>query len=84
MTSVELKLSVPDDILASLQNEAQRRNVSLDTVVSLLVADYFEESSDEEILASLRRSLAQALAGNVRPAHEALDELEREMGDNAD
>lgn len=40
-----------------------------------------EEPTDEEILAGLRRSMAQVLAGNFRPAHEVLDEIEREPTD---
>lgn len=83
MTTLELKLKLSDEILEYLQREAQQRQLSLDTVVSAVLEDYFDEPSDEEILVGLRRSMQQALAGNFRPAREVLDEIDREMGDDA-
>jgi predicted transcriptional regulator len=84
MTTLDLKLSVSDEVLEYLQREAGKRKVSLDTVVSDVLEDYFDDPSNEEILASIKRGMQQALRGEGRPAHEFLDELEREMGDDAD
>ena len=84
MTTVEVKLNVSDEVLGYLQREAKQRKVPLAVVVSDVLKDYFEEPTKAEILASVRRSLEQGLAGEARPAHEVLDEIEREMGGNAD
>lgn len=83
MTTLELRLNLSEEVLAYLQHEAIRRKVSLDVVVSEVLADYFDDPTEEEILAGLRRSMEQALAGKGRPAREVLDEIEREMGDDA-
>ena len=37
----------------------------------------FRERTKEELLASLEKSMEQALSGDHRPAREALDELKR-------
>jgi len=83
MTILEIKLSISDEILAYLQQEAQDRNISLDVVVSETLEAYFDEPSDEEILSSIKIGMREALAGNYRPAHEVLDEIENEMLDDA-
>jgi hypothetical protein len=78
MTTVELKLNVSDEVLEYLQREAGTRKVSLDIVVSDVLADYFDEPSKEEILASIKRGMQQALRGEGRPALEFLDELDED------
>lgn len=82
MTTLELKLSLSDEVLEYLRQEAGKRNVSLDTVVSELLADYFEEPDEAHILTSIKRGMKQALAGQGRPAHEVLDEIEEEFGED--
>lgn len=77
-TKLQIELSISDEVLEYLQNEAGRRSISLDVVVSEVIEDYFEDPTDEQILESLKRGMQQALAGDVRPAHEVLDELENE------
>ena len=62
MTTLDMKLQISDDVLNYLRQEAHSRNVSLDVVVSEVLADYFAESTKEEVL-----------AGNYRPTHDALD-----------
>jgi predicted transcriptional regulator len=84
MTTLDIKLSISDEILAHLQHEAEQRNIPLDVVVSETLELYFDEPTDSEILASLQTGMQQALAGNYRPAHDVLDEIEREMSDDAD
>jgi predicted transcriptional regulator len=84
MTTVDVKLNVSEDVLDYLQREAGNRRMSLDAVVSAVLADYFDDPTEEAILAGLKRSMEQVLAGEYRPAHEVLDEIEREMGDDAD
>ena len=84
MTSLKLKLNLPDDVLEYLRREAGQRNVPLDDVVSEVVAEYFEEPTREEILESIRQSMQEALAGNVRPVDEVLAELKEEFDFDAD
>lgn len=81
----ELKLKLPDDIVARLQAEASRRNVSTDIIIGAALERYLDddEPTKEEILNSLRISMQEVREGNVRPAHDVLDELEREMLDDA-
>jgi predicted transcriptional regulator len=87
MITVDVKLNISDDVLAQLQEQANSRNVSLDVVVSDVLADYFEEPfedpTEEELVAHIRQGMREALAGNHRPAHEVLDEIERELSDDA-
>ena len=79
----EVKLNLSHEVLEYLENEAVRRQMPLDKLVSEVLEDYFDDPGDEEILQSLGRGIKQALAGHVRPAHEVLDEIERESGVNA-
>jgi len=77
-TKLQIELNVSDQVLAYLKKEAGRRRIPIDVVISEVVEDYFEDPTDEQILASLKQGMQQALAGNVRSAHEVLDELENE------
>lgn len=83
MTTKELTLTLPDDLLATLEREAHHREMPLDAVVVNLLRDYFDEPTHAEILQGIREGMRDALTGNTRPAREFLDELDREMGDNA-
>lgn len=82
--TVDVKLNVSQEIMAYLRREAQNRNVSLDDVVSGVLADYFDDPTHEELLNGLKRSLEQVVAGDYRPAHEFLDEMDNEIGHDAD
>ena len=42
------------------------------------------EPTKAEILADLRQAFKEALAGDLRPALEVLDEIDREIKDNVD
>ena len=42
------------------------------------------EETNAEILADLRRAFQEALAGDLRPALEVLDEIDSEITDQAD
>ncbi len=84
MTTVDVKLKLSDEVLAYLQRESKNRQVPFDEVVSDVLADYFDEPTQEELLAGLKRSLEQVIAGDYRPAREFLDELDNEMGQDAD
>jgi hypothetical protein len=75
MTTVDVKLKLSDEILAYLQREAKKRQVPFDDVVSDVLTNYFDEPTHEELLAGLKRSLEQVLAGEYRPAREFLDEI---------
>lgn len=81
----EVTVQLPDEVLQRLNEEAQRRNLPLEAVISTAIAYYLDdEPTDDEILAGLRRSMRQVLAGEYRPAHDVLDEIEREAVDDAD
>ncbi len=84
MTMIEVKLKLSDDVLAYLQRESQNRKIALDEVVSDVLADYFDEPTNEELVAGLRQSMLDVLAGNVRPADEVLAELKQEFDFDAD
>lgn len=43
-----------------------------------------DEPTEEEIRASIRRSMQQALSGETRPAEESLEEIRRELAVYAD
>ena len=84
MTIVDVQLKLSDEVLEYLQRESKNRNMPLDDVVSDVLADYFDEPAHEELLAGLKRSLEQVVAGDYRPAREFLDELDNETGHDAD
>lgn len=75
-----LELNISEKMLKRLRDEANLRNLPLSDIVNVALEHYFEddESTNEEILASLRQGMMDALHGNVRPAHDVLDEIERE------
>jgi predicted transcriptional regulator len=83
MTTLTIKLQLSDEALARLQQEAQRRNVSIDMVISETLEESFDELNAAELLGNLRTAMQQAQAGNYRSAHEVLDEIERETVDDA-
>jgi predicted transcriptional regulator len=83
MTTIELKLSLPDELLATLQREAEERDLSLDEIVVDVLHDYFDEPTKEDILMGIHQGMRDALMGNTRPAHEFLDELDQEIADDA-
>lgn len=84
MTEVTVQLS--DEVLDRLQDEARRLNMPVESVISAAILHFpdDDEPAEAEILAGLRRSMEQALAGTSRPAHDVLDEIEREDTGNAD
>jgi hypothetical protein len=84
MTTLDIKVSLSNKILGYLRQEAANRQVTLDMVVSDVLADYFDEPTEDEILDSLRIGMQQALGADYRPAHEVLDEIDRETIDDAD
>ena len=79
MSALEITLHVPDDVLHNLRQKAGERNVSLDVVVSELVAEHYEEPTEEEILAGIRQGMIDALSGNVQPADKVLVEIRQEL-----
>ena len=48
-----------------------------------IITPDFDEPTKEELLVDLKRALQEALAGEGRPALEVLDEIDREMMDDA-
>ena len=84
MTTLDIKVHLSDEILGYLQQEATNRQVSLDMVISEVLADYFDESTEDEMLGSIRTGMQQALAGDYRPAQDVLDEIDHETVDDAD
>lgn len=84
MTTIRVSIDLSSEVLACLQKEALDRQVPVDQVVGDVLADYFDEMSEDEILESVRKGLEQALAGNYRTAIEVLDEIDREHVTDAD
>jgi len=84
MNSIDVTLNLTDDVLKYLQQEAETRQVTLEQVVSDVLADYFDDPSAEDILSGVKRSMQQVLSGDYRPARAVLDEIEREAIDDAD
>ena len=83
----EIKLTVPAETLQRLQAVATEQNMALDDVLRQALEAYLDdddEPTEAEILESIRIGMKQALAGDYRPAHEVLDEIERETADDAD
>lgn len=80
----QINLNLPDEIMDYLQQEADKRSISLDEVVSEVLTDYFEEPTHEELLAGLQRSLKQVLTGEYRSARDFLDELDTQDPNHAD
>ena len=83
MATVDVKLEISQEVAGYLQDEARNRGVSLDQVVSDVLADYFAELTEDEILDSIRIGMRQALAGQGRPAREVLAEVDREVTGDA-
>lgn len=80
MITVHVKLKLPNEILEYLQCESNNRQISLGDVVSTVLIDYFDEPTHEKLLAGLRHSLEQVVAGEYRPACDFLDEIDSETG----
>ena len=55
----------------------------IETIDEMTYSDAAEETK-AEILADLRQALREALADDLRPALEALDDIDHEITDNAD
>lgn len=82
--TIDVKLTLSDEIMEYLLREAENRKVSLDKVVSEVVEAYFDDPTREELLAGLRTALLDVVAGNTHPARELLAELKEEFGDDDD
>jgi len=82
MTSLQITLNLSPEVLERLQEAAEARNLSLDVVINDAIQDYFDEPTKEEILDTMRQSLREGLAGQVRPVDEVLAELKAELDAN--
>lgn len=76
MTTLDLQLSLSDDVLVYLKREANKRQISLDVIISEVLAEYFNSPTKQEILDDLKLGMEQALTGNTRSAHDVLDMFE--------
>ncbi|MDE2750362.1 MAG: hypothetical protein OXI34_15500 [Chloroflexota bacterium] len=83
MAAFDLKLEISQEIAGYLQAEAKNRGISLSEVVSDILADYYAELTEDQILESIRIGMRQALAGQGRPAREVLAEVERDVTGDA-
>jgi predicted transcriptional regulator len=82
----EITLQLSDDILARLQTEADRLNKPINDVIHRAIASFLEDaySTDTDILTGLRLGMQQALAGDYRPAHDVLDEMDQTVDSHDD
>jgi hypothetical protein len=83
MAILDLKLKVPDEIAGYLLDEADRRQVTLDVVVSEILADHFEDLNDLQILADIKIGLQEAIAVDGHPARKGLAEAKHGTLPNA-
>lgn len=79
MTTLDIKLSISDEILNLLKQESEQRNIPLEVVIRESLEAYFEEPTDAEILDGIKIGMKQALAGDYRSAREVLAEIEQEF-----
>lgn len=84
MTTLEVQLTLSEEVLEYLRQQATSRNVPLGEVVSEVLDDYLNEPTKEAILETTRASLREGLAGKVRPVDDVLAELKQELGWYAD
>lgn len=80
-----IELNLSETLLARLETESKRRNLPIPDLIYEALTSYLEddEPTKEEILANLRQGMLDALRGNVRPAHEVLDEIEADYADKS-
>jgi predicted transcriptional regulator len=78
MTILTIQLTLSDEALARLKEEAQERKLPIEVLISERLEDEFNEPTEAEILETIRQSMRDSLAGNTRPVDEVLAELEDE------
>ena len=63
-----------------------QNNPARDTIRSMdkMTDTNAAEETNDEILADLRQAFEEALAGDLRPALEVLDEIDRELSDHVE
>ena len=63
-----------------------QNNPARDTIRSMdkMTDTNADEETNDEILADLRQAFEEALAGDLRPALEVLDEIDRELSDHVE
>ncbi|MCU0475366.1 MAG: hypothetical protein MUC99_04505 [Anaerolineae bacterium] len=79
---VEIALDIPDELIVRLEAERRRLNLPMDALIIEVVRTYLsdleDETPDAEVMDGLKQSVMQALRGEVVPALEVLDALERD------
>jgi predicted DNA-binding protein len=88
-TVIELDTLLPPETLERLHAAAQRQHLPLpdlvrDAIEAYLNEEVYEDTPDEEILASLRDSFTGVLEGKTRPARDVLAEIRRELAEDDD
>jgi len=83
---VEFTLKLPDEVLSRLESEAKRQQIPVNDLVREVIETYLDEDepTKEELLADLRQSMIDAIAGRTRPADEVIEELRQKYPTNAD
>lgn len=81
----ELTLQLPDDVVTRLQSEAERQQIPVDDLVRAAIETYLDdEPSKEDLLAGLRQSMSDALAGRTYPADDLIAALRRKHSGHGD
>lgn len=89
-TMQAITVMLPVNVVERLQEEAKQEQIQVSDLVREVIEAYlddepeYEDTPDEEILASLKEAFADALDGHTRPAREVLEELRRELESDAD
>ena len=71
-----------ETLMDPIERKTAAKVVEEDSEFNTAIDD--DEPTEEEIRASIRRSMQQALSGETRPADEALEEIRRELAAHAD
>lgn len=80
----EITLQVSDEIWKRLHDEAQRRQMPLESVILAMIHQYLDDQQ-ETILADLqRRAMIEALGADSRPLDEIFAALKKELGFDPD
>lgn len=83
MNDVTLTFSVPKSIADSLQAEAIKQNISLDSLLLDVIEEYFD-TPDEQIIGDIREGLREGLRGDGLPALDVIAMIRKKISDESE
>lgn len=87
MINLTIPLSLPEEVVAYLQEKAQLQQVTIADIVLEAIDAYAEQAtelSNEQILDNSETGMLDALKGHTHPADDVLAELRQKLSLNAD